>query len=100
MQLRDIGDAAAIDIFCGAGGLSHGLQEAGFRVVAALDNDAAAVRTYAANVGDHVVSADIEEISAADLLARAGLKKGECMLLAGGPPCQGFSVQRRGERED
>jgi DNA (cytosine-5)-methyltransferase 1 len=101
MKQRKKRDAPlAIDLFCGAGGLSLGLLHAGFRVVAALDNDPTAVRTYAANIGSHVFCAPVEELSAADLLSRAGIGPGECTLLAGGPPCQGFSVQRRGSRTD
>ena len=90
----------AIDLFCGAGGLSLGLKDAGFQVVAALDNHPVAVRTYAANLGPHILSAPIEELSASDLLKKAGLSPGDCTLLAGGPPCQGFSLQRRGSRRD
>ena len=110
MELSDKGSAplprpknkggVAIDLFCGAGGLSLGLQEAGFKIAAAIDNDPVATRTYAANVGPHVFSGSIEEMSAADLLSKAGLSPGECTLLAGGPPCQGFSLQRRGNRKD
>ena len=91
---------AAIDLFCGAGGLSLGLMDAGFDVVSALDNDPVSVKTYAQSLGDHVNSADITEVSGHDLLRHSGLSVGECALLAGGPPCQGFSVQRRGDRED
>ena len=40
----------AIDLFCGAGGLSLGLEEAGFSVVAAADSDSVATETYAANI--------------------------------------------------
>jgi DNA (cytosine-5)-methyltransferase 1 len=90
----------AIDLFSGAGGLSLGLSQAGFTVAAALDNDAVAVASYRRNIGDHASTAPIEEVSAADLLARAGLGRGEVTLLAGGPPCQGFSLQRRGDRDD
>jgi DNA (cytosine-5)-methyltransferase 1 len=93
-------NAPAIDLFCGAGGLSLGLRNAGFDLAAAVDNDPVAVRTYAANLGNHVWCASLEDISAADLLGRAGIGKGECLLLAGGPPCQGFSLQRRGDRRD
>lgn len=100
MKQLSNGNATAIDLFSGAGGLSLGLKQAGFRVVAALDNDPVAVRTYAANLGDHIFQAPVEQVSASDLLAKAGLARGECTLLAGGPPCQGFSVQRRGDRED
>ena len=59
-----------------------------------------AARTYSANLGPHILSAPIEEISASDLLKRGGLSRGDCTLLAGGPPCQGFSLQRRGSRQD
>jgi DNA (cytosine-5)-methyltransferase 1 len=100
MPPRKCRDATAIDLFCGAGGLSFGLKETGFQVAFALDNDRVATKTYANNLGPHVLTAPIEEICAHDLLSRAGLAPGECTLLAGGPPCQGFSLQRRGERQD
>ncbi len=100
MQRRKFTNNAAIDLFCGAGGLSLGLSDAGLNVVAAVDNDPIAIRSYRANLGDHALCEPLEDISAADLLANAGLGKGECLLLAGGPPCQGFSLQRRGNRSD
>lgn len=90
----------AIDLFCGAGGMSLGLRDAGFEIAAAVDNDPVAIKTYKANLGLHVLSGPIEEMSASDLLAAAGLSRGDCTLLAGGPPCQGFSLQRRGDRKD
>ncbi len=76
----------AIDLFCGAGGFSAGLISAGFDVVAALDNDPAAVRTYRDNLGDHTLEGAISEYSPEDLLTKAGLTQGQCDLLAGGPP--------------
>lgn len=90
----------AIDLFSGAGGLSLGLKCAGFQVVAAVDNDPIAIRTYNQNLGSHGFVADIEQLDAAKLLETTGLSQGECVLLAGGPPCQGFSLQRRGNRQD
>jgi DNA (cytosine-5)-methyltransferase 1 len=90
----------AIDLFAGAGGLSLGLQEAGFEVRLAVEYDRVAAQTYRENLGAHVVEADLSEYSARELLQRSGLAVGECDLLAGGPPCQGFSVQRRGSDED
>lgn len=100
MRECDPDEMIAIDVFCGAGGLSFGLTLAGFTVAAALDNDPVAVRTYAENVGGHVECGSIQDVSGKDLLLRAGIGRGECTLLAGGPPCQGFSLQRRGGRED
>ena len=91
---------SAIDVFCGAGGLSLGLRAAGFHVVAAIENDAAAAKTYRTNLAEHLVEASVDDFSSEELLTAAGLVPGECDLLAGGPPCQGFSVQRRGDDKD
>jgi DNA (cytosine-5)-methyltransferase 1 len=85
-----------VDLFCGAGGLSLGLRRAGFAVRAAADTDAAAVATYARNLGGHAVVADVSTLGAADVLELGRLAPGELDLLAGGPPCQGFSKQKRG----
>ncbi|UWR76647.1 DNA cytosine methyltransferase [Phaeobacter inhibens] len=91
---------AAIDLFSGAGGLSLGLLDAGFDVRYALDSDLDAVNTYRYNLGDHIVHSSALELRFGDILERAGLNEGECDFLVGGPPCQGFSQQRRGADED
>lgn len=76
----------AIDLFAGAGGLSLGLIEAGFEVVAAVECDGAAAASYRSlHPGTEVFE---EDISTADLSAF----EGEVDLLAGGPPCQPFST--------
>src|SRR5262245_32077255 len=85
----------AIDLFSGCGGLTLGLKLAGFRVVAAVETDALAVETYKANHPEVLVhSNDIREVKAASLRKRLKLKMGELDLLAGCPPCQGFSALR------
>src|ERR1039457_5548984 len=90
----------AIDCFAGAGGLSRGLTQSGFRIGAAFDNNALAVRTYNRNIGPHAIVANVEKLSGAQLLAAAGLSQGECALVAGGPPCPRFFLptKRRGAR--
>ena len=90
----------AIDIFSGAGGLSLGLRDAGFEIAAALDSDAAAAKTYRANLGEHIIEASIDDVAPEGLLELARMVPGACDVLAGGPPCQGFSVQRRGDDND
>lgn len=92
--------SVAVDVFAGAGGLSLGLRNAGWKVAFAFDNDPIAVETYRRNLGTHAEVLDAELLEPAELMERAGLEPGECGLLAGGPPCQGFSLQRRGSRED
>src|SRR5215510_282459 len=89
-----------IDAFCGAGGLSLGFEMAGWETSLAFDNDAIAVDTFNKNHASHASVLDASETSGADLLRLGGLAPGECDLLAGGPPCQGFSLQRRGLRDD
>ena len=93
-----------IDCFCGAGGLALGLSEAGFTLCYSFDIDAKAIATLRTNINyipAHLTEvADIYNINAANLLKRIKVKRGELDLLAGGPPCQGFSIQRGGEDED
>ncbi len=90
----------AIDLFAGAGGLSLGLLQSGFDVRLALDNDPDAVTTYRYNLGSHVIMSAAQDISFAQILRRSRLRAGECDLLVGGPPCQGFSSQGRGRKLD
>ncbi len=82
-----------IDLFAGAGGLSEGLSEAGFHGLFASE----IVDTYAATYkrnhpSTQVLTADIRDVCAEDILKDLGLKRGELDLIAGGPPCQGFSI--------
>lgn len=83
----------AIDLFCGAGGLSEGFHQAGFKVLAGNDIDPDAGSTFARTHTDAIFLSDpIEKLSASDFLRGTGLKKGELDVLIGGPPCQAFSV--------
>lgn len=86
----------AIESFSGAGGMSVGLIQAGFDVKFAFDNDPRSVETYRHNIGHHVDMLDASSVTGVELMERAGLSKGELDLFSGGPPCQGFSKQRRG----
>ena len=82
----------AIDLFSGCGGLTLGLKQASFDVVAAIEFDSLSVETYKANHKDvRVWSRDIRRVSAAEVMHALNLKRGELDLLAGCPPCQGFS---------
>lgn len=90
----------AIDCFAGAGGFAFGLLQAGFRLGAAFDWNTEAVRTHRHNLGDHVLEADASTLHGDMLLAKANLYRGDPALVVGGPPCQGFSRQRRGSNED
>lgn len=85
----------AIDLFSGCGGLSRGLKDAGFQVLAAVELDAKARETYTLNHSDvPLVGADIRKVSAAQLMRSCGIRRGDLDLMAGCPPCQGFSTLR------
>jgi DNA (cytosine-5)-methyltransferase 1 len=93
--MHDAGTLSAIDLFSGCGGLSLGLKDAGFRVVAAVEIEPKAQATYRLNHSDvHLYGQDIRKLDPVAILRKVGLKLGDLDLLAGCPPCQGFSRLR------
>lgn len=85
-----------VDLFAGAGGLSEGFRQAGFRVLAGSDNDPDAMATYALNFPEAlVITGDIRTpIIKEQVLAVAR----QATVLIGGPPCQAFSQVRNHTR--
>lgn len=85
----------AIDLFCGAGGLTVGLKKAGFRVLAGIENNPIAADTYKLNNRTaKIYRNDIRILCPVTVMQELGLERGELDLLAGCPPCQGFSSHR------
>ncbi len=85
----------AVDLFSGCGGLTAGLRQAGYRVAAAVEIDPQATATYRLNHRNVMVwQADIQNLHPAEILEKLKLKPGDIALLAGCPPCQGFSTLR------
>lgn len=90
---------SAVDLFCGCGGLSRGLQIAGFDVLAGLDSWKPALAVYQANNSHDAVLHDLsdEESTFEKVSAYAP------DVIAGGPPCQDFSIagaKVEGDRAD
>ncbi len=86
---------SAMDIFSGCGGLTLGLKRAGFRIIGAVDVDPAAVETYRANHQKvKVWERDIRDLAVSEIMSCLNIKEGGLDLLAGCPPCQGFSRMR------
>ena len=82
----------SIDLFSGGGGLSEGMRQAGFSVNAAVEIDSIAAETFRVNHKDAtVIERDIRHVASSELLKQSGIPKGKLDLLAGCPPCQGFS---------
>ena len=81
----------AVDLFCGSGGLSKGLADAGFQVLAAADHDPDACATYRLNQpGTLVIEGDLRAKGNHEAILEVA-NQGQLDLLAGGPPCQSFS---------
>lgn len=99
--VRDTSNAlTAIDLFCGAGGFSLGLEKSGFAVLVGVDSWQLALDSYVKNFKHPVLCADLAAVSGVDILRRVGARRGSVDLVVGGPPCQGFSIQRIGADHD
>lgn len=94
----------AIDLFSGAGGLSQGLKQAGFNVIGAVENHPTYAESYRLNHPTTLLKeGNIVEVDPVSYMEELGLKEGELDLLAGCPPCQGYSTigtRNRGQKND
>ena len=86
----------AVDLFCGVGGLTHGLVKAGINVKAGFDLDPACLYPYEANNPGKFVETDIG-VTNADQIA-SFFSDSAVSLLAGCAPCQPFSTYSRSGR--
>lgn len=83
----------AIDLFSGCGGLTLGLKQAGFRVIGAVEIDPLAAETYKANHKRvKLWETDISKLTSTEVKRQLEITPGQLDLLAGCPPCQGFST--------
>jgi len=82
-----------IDLFSGAGGMTLGFAKAGFVPVLAVEHIEEFAVSYAANFGQHVINAPIEQ-------AVDQIKDVKADVVIGGPPCQGFSNLTGNRPED
>lgn len=88
---------SAVDLFAGAGGATRGLRDAGFAMLAAVENDLEAAETYRRNHPKVTLFAeDIRTVEPKALLAGTAVAPGELDLLKACPPCQGFSTLAKG----
>jgi DNA (cytosine-5)-methyltransferase 1 len=84
-----------IDLFCGCGGFSLGMERAGFRVLAAIDFNEEAIQTFKANFAKDTLALrkDLSKFPPDKLAAKLGVNHVD--VIVGGPPCQGYSTVRQ-----
>ena len=93
-------EIVAVDLFCGAGGLTRGLLNSGIKVVKGYDLDEKALMTYEKNnKGAKFFSVDVSVLSGEGLLEGVDRKK-NFFLLAGCAPCQPFSLINQNKKEE
>ena len=90
----DSAQISAIDLFCGAGGLTHGLENAGINVAAGVDLDPACSYPFEANNKARFIEKSVTELSCDDI--NPIFNKAQFSLLAGCAPCQPFSKYSQG----
>lgn len=78
-----------VDLFCGVGGLSHGLKQGGLNIIAGFDIDKTCEYAYTHNNGAQFFDTDISKVTKEQVLSLFGDSK--IKVLAGCAPCQPFS---------
>jgi DNA (cytosine-5)-methyltransferase 1 len=89
---------SAIDLFCGVGGLTHGLTRGGISVAAGVDVDPACRYPFESNNSAQFIERDVSNLTASDL--NPIFDKEALTLLAGCAPCQPFSTYSQGGRSN
>jgi len=80
-----------IDLFCGCGGLSLGFKREGFNILAGLDNDESALKTFNHNLDTLALNTDLGSPTYVDEI-KEKINGQSVDVIIGGPPCQGFSL--------
>jgi len=87
-----------LDLFCGCGGFTKGLEDAGLNVIAGIDHWNPAVESYKKNFNHICLEKDLTTYTPEEFSEETGIK--DIDLLVGGPPCQGFSLAGKRDKKD
>ena len=84
----------AVDFFCGGGGMSFGMLQAGIEILAGIDNEESCRETYEANIGKNkFIKADVFDLKETELQKKIGLRRRDkSLILIGCSPCQFWSI--------
>jgi DNA (cytosine-5)-methyltransferase 1 len=89
-----------LDLFCGCGGMTKGLIDSGFEILAGIDIWDKAIENYNKNYEHEGICADLKNLSPVEFDKTYNKKKLKIDLIVGGPPCQGFSIAGKRNTND
>lgn len=89
-----------IDLFCGCGGMSKGLTDAGLNVIAGIDIWDKAVQSYNKNYHHKAYCADLTQLPPEKFNELYNKENKNVDILVGGPPCQSFSIAGKRDKND
>lgn len=99
-----------IDLFCGAGGLSHGFSvektdEQEFLILGGVDLNKTSLQTYSKNIGACAINADLGKVAESQeniekFISQFNIDRSIPLIVIGGPPCQGFSAHSKKHRKE
>lgn len=89
-----------LDLFCGCGGMSKGLVDAGLHVIAGIDIWDKAIENYKRNFNHLAICKDLTQLSPETFNAIYNTSNETIDVIVGGPPCQGFSIAGRRDTKD
>jgi len=89
-----------LDLFCGCGGMSKGLTDAGLNVIAGIDIWDKAINSYKQNFEHTSICADLKKLSPEKFQELYNKDNKPIDVIVGGPPCQGFSIAGKRDIND
>lgn len=95
-KIHEKGDIKVVDLFSGAGGLSMGFYRTPFNILFGIEMDKYAAKTYSANFDHPMINKNICEVNVDELVEQYG----NADVVIGGPPCQGFSMAGKRDKND
>lgn len=89
-----------LDLFCGCGGMSRGLEDAGLNVIAGIDVWDKAINSYKKNFNHQGICEDLTKLSPEQFQQKYNKDNKQIDIIVGGPPCQGFSMAGKRDKKD
>ena len=89
-----------LDLFCGCGGMSKGLCDAGLNVIAGIDHWDTAIKSYKKNFSHMGICEDLTKLTPEKFQEKYNRKNKTIDIIVGGPPCQGYSISGKRDKKD